>query len=610
MKILSHFLHVGTSKPTLPIIDTVQNPGVVACPTPPCFLAGDIRVNEQLSLTVMHTIWVREHNRIATRLSELNPSWNEEVLFLTARQIVGAMIQKITYKEFLPLILGDQINDLIPPYRRYDPSVEPNVPNAFATAAYRFGHSLIQREFPRLDNNYNSIPAGPLSLIDAFFNSSALADSGGTDNIIRGLVGGNPRRMDEFLNKILTNRLFSDDPTTPGLDLASLNVQRGRDHGLPNYSTWKQWAERECHLSSDFSDPMTEMLLLQTYGDLNNVDLFVGGLAEKPIGTALVGATFACIFGKTFTAIRDGDRFYYESVRQAGSLTRRQRREIEKATLSRVLCDTSDDIKDIQPNAFLAAASDKDRVSCDTLPSVDLTAWRTNGAECFMSVSANIAGDIQAVSKLGSQFRLSLKELQARRRGCLQVLCPRSGLSSIVAASYRPQSTSCRVIPNNGISSSRVQNLYLAPITQSQLDSNNGLYQTEGECIASSEVAVRFSCRRRSSTLEAEVAESTDSDDDEVSKDVDDGSEIIGGLGEGGQEILDALNSIGDPVTDAAAKTTASSTGKDNKEKTLISLMENVLAELQHTKEAEVEKKEKPEDESAISQLEDYFKSN
>ena len=605
----SSYLLTGTTQPTLPIIDLETNPDVVACPVPPCFLAGDMRVNEQLSLTVMHTIWVREHNRIATELSTLNPGWSDNLLFQTARQIVGAMIQKITYKDFLPQILGDQMfKDLIPDYQRYDASVDPSVPNAFATAAYRFGHSLIQPEFDRLNNQYEPVPEGPLSLINAFFNSSALADSGGTDPIVRGLVAKNPRRVDEFLNSILTNRLFSDDPTTPGLDLASLNVQRGRDHGLPGYLTWKQWAERQCHISSDFDNSMTEILLLQTYGNLNNVDLFVGGLAERAIPGGLVGATFACIFGKTFTALRDGDRFYYESTTEAGSLTRRQRREIEKATLSRVLCDTSDSITSIQPNAFLATQK---RVPCNTLPSVDLTAWQTSPRTCFMRVSANIAGDIEVVSRLKSQFRLSVIELPANRQGCARILCPgsTSKIDAVISASFRPRRTSCRVIPNNYLDESMETNFYLAKLSSSQVDPNTGVHRSRQQCLSSSTVAVRFSCTL--STLEAEVAET--SEEDEVTKDVDESSELVGGLGEGGQNVVDALNSI-NPAAGASSTKTTSSTGKDKKEKNLISLMENVLAELQKTDKVEVEKKpeeeKKPEGENAISQLEDYFRSN
>lgn len=56
-------------------------------------LIGDSRANEMLELACMHTLFVREHNRLARGLKRLNPHWNGEKLYQEARKIVGAMIQ-------------------------------------------------------------------------------------------------------------------------------------------------------------------------------------------------------------------------------------------------------------------------------------------------------------------------------------------------------------------------------------------------------------------------------------------------------------------------------------------------------------------------------------
>ncbi len=113
-------------------------------------ISGDERVNEQPNLAVMHTLFVREHNRIARELSRMNRAWSDERIFQESRRIVNAIWQHIVYNEWLPIILGKQFlqrfglltltsgfsND-------YRTDFDPRITNAFAAAAFRFGHSLI-----------------------------------------------------------------------------------------------------------------------------------------------------------------------------------------------------------------------------------------------------------------------------------------------------------------------------------------------------------------------------------------------------------------------------------------------------------------------------------
>ena len=244
-----------------------------------CFLAGDFRVNEQVVLSVIYTLWLREHNRIARELAQINPGWDDEQLYQEARKIVGAILQKIVYYDYLPKILGERVyNIVVGEFGGYDPLINAGVNNAFATAAYRFGHSLIRPFFNQLGSDYNNIAAGPLELSQAFFNPDQYRTSFGTDPLTRGLISQRARQVDEFLSTVLTSNLFRSH-----LDLASLNIQRGRDHGLPPYLTWRRYcAEVFPELApAEFENTVTYVRLLELYGSLDTVDLWVGGLAEK-----------------------------------------------------------------------------------------------------------------------------------------------------------------------------------------------------------------------------------------------------------------------------------------------------------------------------------------
>ena len=340
----------------------------------PFFIAGDERANEQTGLTVMHTLWLREHNRIARKLAKINQCWGDEKLYQVSRKIVGALMQKITYSDFLPVLFGPYLTTYVPLYTKYNPFVDPSIPNSFAASAYRFGHSLIRNQLLRLGENYTAMDIGHLDLSRAFFNPVSYFESCGTDGLVRGLMVDSADPVDEFLNSVLTSKLFPKIPGGLGGDLASLNIQRGRDHGIPSYRRWQQFCEQifPGHIVS-LRDNKTEETLRWLYGEegfREGMDLWVGGLAEERLPGAQIGPTFACILGLTFTKLRDGDRFWYEADYQFSTM---QIRSLQQSSLGRVVCDNSDNIQRVSKDVF---RSDSVRVSCDELPAIDLLLWR------------------------------------------------------------------------------------------------------------------------------------------------------------------------------------------------------------------------------------------
>ena len=486
------------NKPALPI----DNEDLVACANAhDCFLAGDARANEQISLTIMHTLWFREHNRIARELKVINPFWNDEILFQEARKIVGALVQKITYDDYLPKVLGQTTFDaVIGPYPGYDRCVNPGVSNAFATAAYRYGHSLVRPEFSRLNKDLMPIGKGPLSLVDAFFNPAQFKMSMGTDPIARGWVTDLSLRFDAFLTSILTTKLFAGE-NRAGMDLASLDIQRGRDHGLPPFLTWVN----HCRLrfpnltvSGEFESDLNLVRFLELYGSLDDVDLWIGGLAEKRLPDAFFGSVFACIFGITFSNVRNGDRFWYE---KPGVFTQAQLAEIKKGTLSRVICDNSDNIQEIQPDAFLG---NQTRRSCLDLPSVDLEKWYDDG--CFVHVQVmptNSPVLISTFSRVEKESRISyfpqiLEVSQVNLFQCMAVACPSDTVESDTFILLYSNKTRVQMVPNSDLPINHRQgnHRYFSVWPKAVFNqAKSGVFMSKQSCLDSEDVAFTISMK-------------------------------------------------------------------------------------------------------------------
>jgi peroxidase len=296
------------------------------------FIAGDVRANEQVGLTVMHTLFVREHNRWAKRIRRTRPYYSGDDIYQAARRMVIAEIQIITYNEFLPALVG---HDALPHYRGYTPG-DPTIFTEFSGAAYRLGHSLINTRLMRLNRKGREISAGHLSLRDAFFNAPTLLKRrNDIDPILRGLAAQKNQRMDNMIVDDLRNFLFGP-PGAGGFDLAALNMQRARDRGIPSYNDMREamGLNRVSDFSEITSDPALQDALYRAYGSVDDMDLWVGGSSENPMAKegSQLGPLFRDIIVRQFTALRDHDRFWHQR-----DLTRAEYAMVKKVTLSKII---------------------------------------------------------------------------------------------------------------------------------------------------------------------------------------------------------------------------------------------------------------------------------
>lgn len=330
----------------LPLDDGPRPP---SAPPGPMFLAGDVRASENPGLAAIHTLLVREHNRLATQLAAENPELNDEQLYQAARRLVIATQQAITWNEFLPALLGP---GALRSYAGYNPHVNPGVANEFSAAAFRLGHSLLTTELQRLDADGNVIAAGNLSLQQAFFNVDDVIQHG-IDPILRGAATQRAQELDTKIVSDVRNFLFGP-PGAGGMDLVSLNIQRGRDHGLADYNSIRQ--QLGLTAITQFSDITTDAdlatALEETYGSVDKIDLWVGGLSEDHLPGSSLGETFNHILVDQFERMRDGDSNWYQNV-----FSGEQLQQLEATTLKDII-ERNTQVRNLPANVFFQAGAE------------------------------------------------------------------------------------------------------------------------------------------------------------------------------------------------------------------------------------------------------------
>ena len=197
----------------------------------------------------------------------------------------------------------------------------------------------------------NSIP-----LSDSFFNPEIVYIPGELDKFLVGLATQPRQKYDNIITDQVTNHLFQAENKSYGMDLIALNLQRGRDHGLPGYNAFRELCGLKRMktfdgLSDLIPNQIVERLKL-VYRDVDDIDLFIGGISELSAPGAVVGPTFQCLIGDQFKRLEQGDRYFYDSKDNPGKFTEAQLIEIRHASLARITCDNGDDILQMQPLAF------------------------------------------------------------------------------------------------------------------------------------------------------------------------------------------------------------------------------------------------------------------
>ncbi|XP_046401150.1 dual oxidase 2-like [Ischnura elegans] len=363
------------------------------------FKLGNPRGNENAFLLSFGILWFRWHNAIAAQIHDSMPSWDSERVFSEARKWVIATQQHIIVNDWLPQFLGEKL----PKYEGYDPHVDPQIEQPFQSAAMRFGHTLVPkgvylRDYGRngCSNNLKGWKSSfvrtcniywrPQEPILSNYSSNEFMD---IDRLLMGMALQLAEHEDNRIVEDLRGRVFGPLEFSRR-DLMALNIQRARDHGLPDYNTIRQFYGLKKVTSFDFFIENTTIdekiipKMKKLYNNsLDDIDLWVGGLLETSNGP---GELFRKIISNQFRRIRDGDRFWYANLNN-GLFTKEEVRRIEKITIyDIVMTVTKMGLGDIQLNPFMAPENENelhsschDQLNNGQCWNVSSEKWRT----CF-----------------------------------------------------------------------------------------------------------------------------------------------------------------------------------------------------------------------------------
>lgn len=348
----------------MPVCAPFQPPIIPGVPVPICFpkqdilVSGDGRVTENLNLHLFHLLFFREHNRLAKEISILNPSFNDEKIYRDAQKTNIAQYQNILYNEFVPQLLGSE-EYRYGGYTGYRKNINPATTMPFATAAFRL-HTMVCDVLPTPNECGNEGRVNPDSVLEepngygfcgGRFAAGTLLpiifDTGPIEHILRGMIWTPMQKMDQ---------LHSDgirELRAGFLDIPALSIERGRDNGLPNYDTIRQyyyglrgsqtpykvpaWSVYQSKICKDLTnedslgpDPIAcfnvitsnltlAIQLRNLYGKINNIDGFVGLRSEDRTDGSMFGPTSSGILAREFWTNRASDRFYFANSKMFNS---------------------------------------------------------------------------------------------------------------------------------------------------------------------------------------------------------------------------------------------------------------------------------------------------
>jgi hypothetical protein len=310
------------------------------------FYAGDVRATENMGLTTLQILFLREHNRLCDLILQANKTLSDEEVFNTARNYVIGLIQKISMDDYLPHLFGQQHFDQhIGSYKGYNDSADPTITTEFSSTAYRIGHPYIPHTYKAVDNNNRTVEE--INLLDLLVCNPETLKYLRVNTILKGLAFtlAKQRTLDyvDELRNIPTAVMGRN------FDLFAINTDRNRDHGVADYNSLRVafGLNRLSTFEEIFDDELDRYIIEKSFNSVDNIDTYVGVLGEIKLKGSMFGELGATIAGIQFKNIRDGDRFWYESAFPSEVVA-----EIKRTTITDIILRNTE-IKNMPVDSFI-----------------------------------------------------------------------------------------------------------------------------------------------------------------------------------------------------------------------------------------------------------------
>ena len=378
----------------------------------PAYVTPDDDAEQNSYLFSAETLWLRNHNWLADGLARECSHWDDERLFQEARRINIAMYQHIVYDEYLPTLVGHKMAkkyDLLPLkrgyYTKYDRTLYPQISAEFAAAAFRL-HTLVNHE-----NCYADAKLQIVGCVDAQENTVTSRDScESLDYVLRGLVARAGYEQTPQVNFALNNALLKQHDS-----LAVRDIQRGRDFGIPSYNEYRSLVgiKKATAFSEMKNIPKrVREQLERVYADVNDIDLWTGGMSEMALDDAVLGRTISsmsaffpislkcieqgnalllfcfvsycviiAIIARQFRDLKKGDRFFYENGhKRATRFKLSQLDELRDTYMAYVICQNVK-VEVIPKNPFVIADDELNPIlRCQDLKQFNFKLWSKNSS--------------------------------------------------------------------------------------------------------------------------------------------------------------------------------------------------------------------------------------